>query len=118
MKTCHFCGSATSDRWLDISPGPPLAAWCCGECADYWETFAADIRTSREEHLMGAQYDLFVQAKAVFRRRPDVTDEEVAEEIGIPVRVLAVSDGPGSELATIRQARRDIDADRQLREAT
>jgi hypothetical protein len=57
--------------------------------------------------VSGEQYRLFQAAKKALRRDPELTDEQVAEAIGIPARVISLG---GRELDTIRQARSDVAA--------
>ena len=57
--------------------------------------------------MSGEQYRLFQAAKKALRRDPELTDEQVAEAIGIPARVISLG---GRERDTIRQARSDVAA--------
>ena len=57
------------------------------------------------------QYAIYVAAKQAIRRNPDLSDKEIALAIGIPDRVLEISDAPGSELSTIRSARTDVESE-------
>ncbi|GEM_PF-3786661 len=57
--------------------------------------------------MSGEQYRLFQAAKKALRRDPELTDEQVAEAIGIPARVISLG---GRELDTVRQARSDVAA--------
>jgi len=56
----------------------------------------------------GTQFILFQQAKAMLRRYPGRSDEEVAALLGIPERMIMLGDGPGTPADIIRQARKDI----------
>ena len=58
--------------------------------------------------MSGERYRLFQAAKKALRCDPELTDEQVAAEIGIPERIIAIG---GRELDTIREARRDVQAD-------
>ena len=64
---------------------------------------------------MSGQLKVFQDAKACLRKDPQLTDEQVAEAIGIPARAIAMG---FRELDTIRQARRDVQADSSSRRPT
>ncbi len=54
-----------------------------------------------------SQYQLWQAAKKYLRAHPGATDEQVAEACGITERIRLVSD---SEMRTIREARKDLQA--------
>jgi len=58
----------------------------------------------------GPAYDLFVRARQVLKRQPGLSDAEVFAALGLPERIRALGDGPGSLLDVVRQARRDVEA--------
>jgi hypothetical protein len=60
--------------------------------------------------MTSTQSDLFIRARQVIRRMPELSDQQVLAACGEPERVLAWGDGPGTPLGTVKQARRDVGA--------
>jgi hypothetical protein len=64
--------------------------------------------------MAGSQFTLFQDAKKVIRRAPELTDVQVAEALGIPDRIIALSGQPGDAMCLIATARRDVEAAKTL----